>query len=123
MTGHFATVLFSLSRKKLLQAHSRVRSQKAKPDNPLPTSGYTQSVPVRRGTLFIDFPPKRPQHSPRDHGQALTLLCAATPLLEVASQQDEVSDDSRARAGTLTRLIGQEGSAPMAAAKKSPKGG
>lgn len=102
----------------------RVRSQKAKPENPLPTSGHKQSVPVRRGTLFIDVPhPKRPQHSRRDHGQALTLFRAATPLLEVASQQDEVSDDSRARAGTLTRLIGQEGSAPMVAAKKSPRGG
>lgn len=67
--------------------------------------------------------PKRPQHSPRDHDQALTLFCAATPLLEVASQQDEVSDDSREGAGILTRLIGQEGSAPLVAAKKSPRGG
>lgn len=58
-----------------------------------------------------------------DPGQALTLFCAATPLLEVASQQDEVSDGCRARAGALARLIGQEGSALIAAAKKSTKGG
>lgn len=53
----------------------------------------------------------------------LTLLRAAAPLVEVASQQDEVSDSCRARAGALARFIGQEGSAPMAAAKKSTKGG
>jgi len=57
-----------------------------------------------------------------DSGRTLTLLRAATPLLEVASQQDEVSDGRRARAGALARLIGQEGGASMAAAKKSTKG-
>lgn len=38
----------------------RVTSQKAKPDNPLPTSGQKQSVPVRMGTLFIDVSPQDP---------------------------------------------------------------